>query len=218
MVRSYWMGPLFGVLALTGLAQSQTITPAAPAKESDSKERYVTVGDLGKPGQKCRVLKTWTTPNGNPAYQVQALDTGELMTIEESDSAAKQSPGAVVRSRPTRIFPWGRDAQTSPHGSPEPPANAVVLAQPSEFHSTKTEPPLAAAAPEKAHGKWPAAFVTKKSDDAAPTVTDKRPPVVVKTLQPVAPPIVKKVELTPLRPTPTAPDGPWGVDGGGRIM
>ena len=94
MVRSYWIGPLFGALAMTGLAQGQTPTPTVPAKASDSQERYVAVGDLGKPGQKCRVLKTWTMSNGHSAYQVQALDTGELITIEESDSAAK----------PTRIF------------------------------------------------------------------------------------------------------------------
>jgi hypothetical protein len=210
MVRSYWIGPLFGALAMTGLAQGQTPAPPVPAKASDSQERYVTVGDLGKPGQKCRVLKTWTMSNGHSAYQVQALDTGELITIEESDSAAK----------PTHIFHGARGAQTSPPGSPEPPANAVVLAQPTEVHSKPATTPLAAAAPEKTQSKWPAAFVIKKPGDAPAAPAEKRPtPSVkgsqpasspaatpaVKVLQPLASPVAKTIELTPLQSKPAAP-------------
>jgi HEAT repeats len=213
MVRSYWIGPLFGVLALTGLARCQTTTLAAPAKASDSKERYVTVGDIGKPGQKCRVLKTWTTSNGNPAYQVQALDTGELMTIEESESAALSTPGAVFRPKAMRIFHWGRNAQTSPHGTPEPPPGAIVIAQPIDIHFLRTAPSLAATAPstvpEKAHGNWPSAFAVKKAGDSAPAPAEKR-------LTPVAPPVVKNVEPPLLRPAPIvkAPElktSPWSA-------
>jgi hypothetical protein len=199
MVRTYWTGPLFGVLALTSLAQGQTTTPAVPAKASESNERYVTVGDMGKPGQKCRVLKTWTMPNGNPAYQVQALDTGELLTIEESESAGASASGGLLGPKATRIFHWGRDAQMSPHGSPEPPPGAVVLAQPSDVHSPTAAPPLAATVPStvpaKTHGNWPAAFVERKPIDSIPAPTVKR-------LAPVAPLVVKKVELTPMLPAP----------------
>jgi len=192
---------LFGVLALTGLARCQSTTLATPLKASESKDRYVTVGDMGKPGQKCRVLKTWTTSNGNPAYQVQALDTGELMTIEESESAALSTPGTVFRPKAMRIFRWGRNAQTSPHGTPEPPPGAIVIAQPTDIHSSTAAAPVAVTAPstvaEKAHGKWPSAFAVKKAGDSAQAPAEKR-------LTPVAPPVVKNVEPPLLRPIPFA--------------
>ncbi len=215
MVRSYWMGPLFGALALGGLAQGLTPTAVAPVAAGDSNERYVTLGDVGKPGQKCRILKTWTMLNGNPAYQVQALDTGELMTVEESPSTGASHPKVM------HIFRWGREAQASPHGTPEPPPNAVVLAQPFKPQ------PVAAAATEKAPGKWPAAFATKKPDEtlvkpsasvaAAPAkkiepaplphapvaAKSVQPqPAAAKPVQPAAPTATKTVELTPLHTTP----------------
>ncbi len=184
MVRSYWIGPLFGALAVTGLAQGQTVTPAVPAQASNSTERYVIVGDLGKPGQKCRVLKTWTMANGNSAYQVQAVDTGELMIIEESESVAKSTPGAVVPPRTTHIILWGSKAQAAPHGGPEPPANAVVLAQPVKVHSPTPAPTLVAKAPEKAPGKWPSAYVTTKPGDAVPPAPEAHLAPVVKKIEP----------------------------------
>ena len=111
MVRAYWIGPLLAALALTGLALSQTITPTVPNPPNSPQERIVTVGDLGKPGQKCRVLKTWTMPNGHPAYQVQALDTGELITIEESASAAAAPRAGLFNPHEMRIFHWGGEAE-----------------------------------------------------------------------------------------------------------
>ena len=111
MVRAYWIGPLLVALAVTGLALSQTSTPAVVNPPGSPKERIVTVGDLGKPGQKCRVLKTWTMPNGHPAYQVQALDTGELITIEESASAASPARFGLFHAHETRIFHWGGDGK-----------------------------------------------------------------------------------------------------------
>ena len=38
----------------------------------------------GKAAQKCKVMKSWKTAQGAMAYQVQALGSGEIMTIVES--------------------------------------------------------------------------------------------------------------------------------------
>ncbi len=92
MVRSHWIGPVFGVLALTGLAAGQTTTPFVPASTGDAEGQIVTVQEMGKPAQKCKVLKKWIEPDGAHAYQVQALETGEVLTIADAPATA---PGAA---------------------------------------------------------------------------------------------------------------------------
>ena len=98
---------MFGVLAVTGLAWGQHDLPPSPRARAKPKDRFVTVQEAGKPPQRCKVLKMWTEPDGTPAFQAQALDTGELMTIEETGRRA-QAFGALVRSASMRIFHWGR--------------------------------------------------------------------------------------------------------------
>lgn len=127
MVRSHWIGPVFGVLALTGLAAGQTTTPLVPASTGDAEGQIVTVQEMGRPAQKCKVLKTWTEPDGTHAYQVQALDTGELMTIEGGQPNLVPSRGGPVRAAAMRIFHWGRRGDAFPPGTPQPPPDAVVV-------------------------------------------------------------------------------------------
>ena len=127
MVRSHWIGPVFGVLALTGLAAGQTTTPLVPASTGDAEGQIVTVQEMGRPAQKCKVLKTWTEPDGTHAYQVQALDTGELMTIEGGQPNLVPSHGGPVRAAAMRIFHWGRRGDAFPPGTPQPPPDAVVV-------------------------------------------------------------------------------------------
>jgi hypothetical protein len=115
------MVPVVGVLTLTGLAWSQS------ARE----ERIVTVQELGKPAQKCRVLKTWTDKNGTKLCQVQSLSTNEMMTLEESGVTTNQPvAGTSVKARTTRIFHWGRDHTTPALGIPQAPPNATVISAP----------------------------------------------------------------------------------------
>src|SRR5438874_11996789 len=86
MVRSVWKRTLVTTFAWAGLAWAQQPIPSSgpAAKPAESTVQYFTVQEIGKTGQKCKVLKTWKTPEGKIAYQVQALDTGEVMTGVES--------------------------------------------------------------------------------------------------------------------------------------
>ncbi len=84
---------------------------------------FITVREAGK-AQKCRVLKCWTDKDGSRICQVQAVDTGEMMTILEPGSAP--APG---RRGLSRVFFWGSEAHP-PQGTPPPPATAVVLGSP----------------------------------------------------------------------------------------
>lgn len=95
MVRSHWIRPVFGVLALAGFARGQGTLPVAAAT-GEAKDRYVTVQEAGKSAQRCKVLKTWTAADGAPAFQAQALDTGELMTVVEAGPAASKSAAQAL--------------------------------------------------------------------------------------------------------------------------
>src|SRR5438552_17966233 len=87
MVRSKWRRTLAATLAWAGLACGQqrwAVWAQAPAPAPlDRTERVITGQETGKPAQKCKLLKSWRTPEGAQAYQVQALDSGGLMTIAE---------------------------------------------------------------------------------------------------------------------------------------
>src|SRR5690349_8403102 len=103
MVRSYWIGPVVVALAVTGLALSQTSPPAPPA---DTRERTLTVQEPDRAALKCRLLKTWRLADGHKAYLVQALTTGEFITIAETADASGPSKAVA-----TKIYHWG-DNQT----------------------------------------------------------------------------------------------------------
>ena len=208
MVRSQWIGPVFGVLAWTGLAWGQ-MTPIA-AEADGTKDRYVIVQEAGKPPQRCKVLKTWTNGDGDPAYQAQALDTGELMTIVETGPASPR-PAAQRRSMPMHIFHWGWNGPV-PVGTPEPPPNAVVVGYPIDLRPTQPETPRVASVPPpapKPRGFWPSPFAQIKVSDLNVSAEHLAPPPATAPTAQVAPP-AKKVELAPMKPTPAtvvkAPD------------
>jgi hypothetical protein len=146
MVRTYWSGTLIAALALPGLVWGQQVykpmpagtpasTPAAPRGES-----FITVKEAGKPEQRCRVIKVWTTPEGATAREVQALDTKEIMTIVEigPGTAGPMTAGTAVPARSgavTRIFHWGRN-RTPPPGAPSSPT--IVSSPGTPFQSGST--------------------------------------------------------------------------------
>jgi hypothetical protein len=117
MVRSSWIGSLVGVLACAVLVHAQ----GRPS------EQYVTVTEAGKPAQKCRVLKTWNDNQGNRLQQVQALDSGEIMTILDPGAGRTMPPRNAALA--SRLFRWGSE-NTPPQGTPAPPPGAVVMAAP----------------------------------------------------------------------------------------
>src|SRR5262249_24479512 len=119
MVRSNWRKALLVLLASTGLVWGQPAA-APPAK-------HLTVREADQPPLKCEILKSWTTPDGAKAFQVQSVDTGEIITVVESAPAARG--GGHDRSAVTRIYHWGKN-KTPPAGTPMPPAAATVQTPP----------------------------------------------------------------------------------------
>lgn len=121
MVRSFGIIVVVGGLAWTGLAGAQSYS--SPPGTEASPPRFMTVREEGKPPQRCQLLKSWREANGQSAFQVRAVDSGELMTIVGS---TPQGVGGDSRSLPTRIFHWGGDNK-SPLGAPLPPPTAANL-------------------------------------------------------------------------------------------
>jgi hypothetical protein len=122
MIRASWITAVGCALVLAGAGWGQSLTP----------ERIISVKEQSKPAQKCRVLKCWTEKDGSRVCQVQALDTGEMMTIMESgplQPAAPASSGNSIKALSTRIFHWGRNSEP-PTDVPAAPRDAVVVGQP----------------------------------------------------------------------------------------
>src|SRR5262245_9173967 len=84
VVQSRWKKRILAGVALAGITCG-TVSSADPPRTAGTEagERIVTVQDLGKPGQKCRVLRSWRMPDGGSAYEVQSLESGEYMTVVE---------------------------------------------------------------------------------------------------------------------------------------
>ena len=76
MVRSIWKRALVTTFAWASLAWAQQPIPSTgpAANPGESTGQTFTVQEAGKVGQKCKILKSWKTPEGKTAYQVQAMD------------------------------------------------------------------------------------------------------------------------------------------------
>lgn len=157
MVRSIWKGTLVTTFAWAGLAWAQQPIPSSSpaARPGESTVQTFTVQEAGKAGQKCKVLKSWKTPEGKTAYQVQALDTGEMMTIVETGSvknlpAVSADNGSRAQAVTTRIFHWGMERMPPP-GTPMPPVeNSAKMPPPRslpEPQTIVTTDPVATARP-----------------------------------------------------------------------
>jgi hypothetical protein len=173
---------LVGVLTLIGLAKGQ-----APQGE-----RIIQVQEMGKPAQKCRVLKCWRQADGTMACQVQALTGGEIMTIVESEpSPAKGSAKAATgtaKGAATQVFHWGSSA-SPPAGTPAVPAGAAVLAQP-------------APTPQPAKGAEPRQSMFSRLFKSNPAPT---PAVVMPVIETSQPPTARKDRAA----VETARPGDW---------
>jgi hypothetical protein len=119
MARSLQVGALVGILVCTVPAVAQVKT----------QETIISVKEQDKPAQKCRVLKCWREKDGSKLCQVQAIDTGEIMTILESDPTPPNTMGSRVKAGLPQIFHWG-SRETPPPGTPIAPPGATVLASP----------------------------------------------------------------------------------------
>ena len=121
MVRSLWIRTLATTLVWTGVTWAQQSTHAPDDKKA---EQILTIQEKGKSPQKCKVINTWRTNDGHLAYQVRALDTGEMLTITEKITSTSTF-GAKPASVATQIFHWG-PGQVSPANAPAPPTSAAA--------------------------------------------------------------------------------------------
>jgi hypothetical protein len=163
------MGAAVLVLAATGLARGQKPPQAGGPALVAPGETTVSVAEPGKPGEVCKILKSWKKRDGAWVHEVQSLKTGEKMTIEEG-SPSGGPPGSRPRATARRVFHWGR-SNKPPAGAPLPPPVAVVAPPP------PARPPAVTAAPParpvvtaaKPSGVHPAGVVIEGSPPGSPT-------------------------------------------------
>jgi hypothetical protein len=94
--------------------------PQAAPMAVNQTDRIMTVTEPGKPPQQCRVVREWLMPDGNNAMEVQAVDSGEKMTIVQGGSiseAPDSYPTTRIQGRLSRIFRSGQ-GQMAPMGMP----------------------------------------------------------------------------------------------------
>jgi hypothetical protein len=201
MLRSVGIAAVVVGLAWTGLAGAQSSSPL-------EKARYINVSEEGKPPQRCKLLKTWRQANGAPVFQVQAVDSGELMTIV---STGPQGARGDPREMTTRIYRWGRDNKP-PAGAPVPPPTATAAAsappaQPATVRKPATVAPQPTRpAPVASTPKTTPAPLTWQKPNPAPSSTTARPAItsnIVSNSKPASPPVA--VKPVPVVTTKTQP-------------
>lgn len=79
MVRSNWARIAIVGLASASLTWGQSPAPPAWAPPSSA---IVTVQEPGKTARQCQVLRTWREPDGRERQELQAIDTGEVFTLD----------------------------------------------------------------------------------------------------------------------------------------
>jgi hypothetical protein len=151
-------------------------------------------------------LRSWQQPDGTRAHQVQALDTGEMMTVVESATAATiaGAGGSRVRAVSTQIFHWGVGKTTPPPGTPMPPdaASGVRVADRDQHPTPKPAAPTPPPGP--ARNLYP----------ASPTPVADTRPATPPPPPPAAPPVAPPPPAAPAKPTVVARINPVNSDCG----
>jgi hypothetical protein len=136
MVRSRWIKAVMATLVSTGMVWGQS-APSTPKAPDDPTGRIITVQEAGKPAQKCKVIKWWIDEKGSKVWQVEALDTGEVMTII-AGSPPITGEASPARSLKTTIFHWRN--HTPPPGAPLAPEVACDCGTPSAGTAVASTP------------------------------------------------------------------------------
>ncbi len=123
MVGFKWKRTVVTAVACASLAWAQTSqSPSTPLVD---KPRTMTVQELGKAPERCRVLRTWRETNGATVFEVQSLSSGERLTIVHSSASGSQSAGKKD-DLTMRIYHW--TGTMPPVGAPVAPPPAVATA------------------------------------------------------------------------------------------
>jgi hypothetical protein len=108
MRHASWAGAVLAVVASAGVVWGQAVDSTVTIQQSDG---------LPEP---CRVVKAWTTKDGQSACLLQSLDTDEMLTVVQKGAAAKGNSQVGVG-----IYRWG-NSMVPPDGSPVPPTDSGV--------------------------------------------------------------------------------------------
>ena len=111
-----WRGAIVVVLIWSGLAWTQ----APVQRPGDPADRIMVVHENGRK-IRCRVEETWQLPDGRMAHLLQALETGEKITIVDDRTVPIDPTMKNQKAVPKRIYAWGVGRKTPPEGSPVPP-------------------------------------------------------------------------------------------------
>lgn len=170
------------VLAWAGMGRAE---PPAPQSAGDP---VVTVQEVGKPKHQCVIVSTTVQPDGSRLYELQALDTGQRMTISEPPIGQNFEPKTASSAHGALYHLFhGSDegdkqgagaAAGGPPALQAPPANAfstrqapVLAGTPSAFTPPPvTQPNIAAAFPVGPTGSQTAnAFPPSRPTPPAPS-------------------------------------------------
>lgn len=187
MVRSVGIAAVVLGLAWSGLAGAQSYSPSQTAPP---RQRYITVREQGKPPQRCKLVKSWRELNGTPVFQVQAVESGEMMTILGSSPSA---PGGDPRAMSTRIFRWG-NSNKPPVGAPQAPGTAAAKAAPSTPPALPKTNPMATPQLAKTPQSTPMPVISRKPETASTSKVGSALTTlpVVKTPQPTPMPVISR--------------------------
>ena len=99
-------------------AVTSTPTPAT----TNAAPRIVTVTENGKT-IRCRILESWQLANGTTAHKLQAIESGEYITIMDDPSPAKSAGKGAAK----QIYHWGLKNPTPPAGVPTSSSNSGIM-------------------------------------------------------------------------------------------
>jgi hypothetical protein len=126
MTWAKWQGTLSAALFGVSVALGQGSDPSGGMSHPES---TVTVREAGKPDVKCRIARTCRQPNGMMAYDVQAIDSGEWMTVVEagpSTTMGDTATGTCIRGVTSQIYHWGQKAPSGMEMNSQPQASQPV--------------------------------------------------------------------------------------------
>ncbi len=194
MARSRWIKAVMATVVSTGLAWGQSAVPSAPQAPDDPTGRIITVNEAGRPAQRCRIVKAWADDKAGKCWQVEALDTGEIMTIVAIGAPTLGEAPAAGRPRTlvTCIFHW-RD-RTPPLGAPLPPTAMAVADV-----RWPTSPPKETVVVSRETAPPPGATPVAASA-AAPANGGSQPAPA-----PASPAVASGVPASPSTPAPSSP-------------
>lgn len=103
----------------------QTVAEPTTLPAATTTAKVMTVTEMGQQSKKANIQHAWTLKDGQKCYQVQLVDGGEILTIEETGPVTSMLGGSPVQAMSTRIHHWGKST-SAPKGVPVPPPEVLA--------------------------------------------------------------------------------------------